>query len=307
MKKLAKRVVKSKRIQYFLLGSMFTITVVGGYLCYEFQKQFAELKTQLEVDFYANKTDKSTSDRFNQYLAITNTKAEFVDFFGTKVAYSLLMTNQEKKKTTVVIVGGLPGVDEHWAHFAKKISDRANVILIHPAGYHPSEGIRTTDSINNSTVLATRILLTQHGLWDSKLVFVGESMGGNVMSKLSTQIKSDLLILQKPMPSSKQAIGYNTDKHGDYTKSLPYRAFNYIGSVTLEETLPHSQASFIYMNIGEKDSVVSPKDQKSAFHTAFMHRQKMQIHFEENGDHWSFNSDRIERQIFRSPDENEFF
>jgi pimeloyl-ACP methyl ester carboxylesterase len=300
--KIILNLLTSKSFQDHAKGAFYGITIILfvllGFMYHFYVKDFTKLKIKAENDFYANKTQKSTSDRWSEYLTKTLTKSQFITLNNKKIAYSLLQKDGIKHSTTLYIIGGLPGIDEHWANLANKVKDRANVVVIHPFGYQPSDGNRTTSEIVESAHYAIMQISFKHNLWDSRVVLAGESMGGNIISHVSQSIKSDVLILQKPMPSTAQAAGYTiVKKDGNKEDTLPYMMYDFIGSPRLEGMLPKSQANNIFMNIGNEDTIVSPDDQKAAFQKIF-ERKNVQLNIDLNGDHWAFDMELLERQIF---------
>ncbi len=296
--KLFLSLLQSRRLHDHLKGALITIMILIGGLYYLHHENYNKFKTKAEVDFYANKTQKSTGDRFTEYLDTTKTNVQYVYLDGQKMAYSLLQQDNQKFSTTVIIIGGLPGIDIHWAELANRIKDRANVVVIHPLGYLPSDGIRTTDNIVNSANKAVREVNSKHGLWDTRLVLMGESMGGNIISHVSQNIASDVLILQKPMPSTSQAAGYSiVKKDGAKEDTLPYLMYEFLGSPRLDKMLPKSQAKNIFINIGQNDTIVDPIDQTKAFQT-ILDRPNAHLRVDLDGDHWSIDYDTLINQIF---------
>jgi hypothetical protein len=304
--KIILNLLASKSFQDHAKGALYGITTVllilFGTMYHFYVKDFTKLKIKAENDFYANKTQKSTSDRWSEYLTKTWTKSQYITLNNKKIAYSLLQKDGIKQPTTLYIIGGLPGIDEHWADLANKVKDRANVVVIHPFGYQPSDGTRTTAEIVESAHYAINQISFKHNLWNTRTVLAGESMGGNIIAHVSQSIRSDVLILQKPMPSTAQAAGFTiVKKDGNKEDTLPYMMYDFIGSPRLEGMLPKSQATNIFMNIGNKDTIVSPEDQVQAF-TKINTRDNVQLNVDIDGDHWAFDSDLLEKQIFNLPE-----
>jgi hypothetical protein len=304
--KIILNLLSSKTFQDHAKGAFYGVTLVVfillGTMYHFYVKDFTKLKIKAENDFYANKTQKSTSDRWAEYLTKTWTKSQFITLHDKKIAYSLLQKDGIKQPTTLYIIGGLPGIDEHWADLANKVKDRANVVVIHPFGYQPSDGTRTTAEIVESAHFAINQISFKHNLWNTRTVLAGESMGGNIIAHVSQSIRSDVLILQKPMPSTAQAAGFTiVKKDGNKEDTLPYMMYDFIGSPRLEGMLPKSQANNIFMNIGNKDTIVSPEDQIQAF-AKINTRDNVQLNVDVDGDHWAFDSDLLEKQIFNLPE-----
>ena len=294
-KKTKKRIILIRIILMFSVLINIGLIGAGSYCYYNFHI----VKEKLEIDFYANKTQVLTSDRFKSYLDKTQTKEEFVSHNGKKIAYSIMQLNNEKKNTTIFIVGGLPGIDIHWADFTNEVKSQANVIVLHPSGYQPSEGIRTTSNIIDSTHVAYRAIMDRYELWNTRKVFIGESMGGNVIAHLSQSFDSEILILHHPMPSVQQAAGYNIVKlDGKKEDTIPYIIYDFIGNPKLENMLPKTKSKNGFMTIGEKDTITDPKDQLAAYEATVKAGKSFRLLSTKDDDHWSTNINQLVQMSF---------
>jgi predicted esterase len=255
------------------------------------------LQSQLEKDFHANKSDQSTRDRWQEFLILMDVKSNSLDLEFCKVGYVYIPQSKfTTNKNVIFICPGLPGVSKLWSAFAKELRSIADIVLIHPAGYYPSTGHKTTNEIHQSIISSIPKLISKLKLEDHKLILLGESMGGNVMANASTLIPCDLLVLQKPMPSVAQAVGYNTSKENP-EDTLTYKIFNYMGLPKLEDVLPKTQAKQVLMLIGGRDEVVSPIHQEQAFNALSIVHHDSQLIKDAKGDHYSMDIESVIEKI----------
>jgi predicted esterase len=256
-----------------------------------------DLQSQLERDFHANKSDKSTQLRWEEFLINLDVKTRVCKLNFCDVGYVYIPQSKfTKDRKVIFICPGLPGVSPLWSKFVKEIRDISDVVLIHPAGYYPSTGHKTTNEIHQSIISAIPEIISKHALQDHSLILLGESMGGNVMANASTIVPCDMLILQKPMPSVAQAVGYNTSKENP-EDTLTYKIFNYMGLPRLEDVLPKTQAKEVLMLIGSKDEVVSPTHQEQAFKALSIVHHNCELIKDPKGDHYSMDIDKVRMKI----------